>query len=112
MLASAFVGYVMRGVAGAVTASVSIFAASFVIVLAAAHYRDRIVGSRRARKALSGVLATLGGMIVAVSWTLAKAVPWGWQSSVILVLALGALAKKVPVYWIVLAAAGLSMLIY
>ncbi|WP_243358139.1 chromate efflux transporter [Fundidesulfovibrio terrae] len=112
MLASAFVGYVLRGVAGAVTASVSIFSGSFVVVLAAAHYRNAILRSRQARMALSGVLATLGGMIVAVSWTLAKDVPWGWQSSALLVLALGALVKKVPVYWIVLAAAGLSMAIY
>lgn len=112
MLASAFVGYVLRGVTGAVTASVAIFSGSFVVVLAASHYRDRIVGSRRARMALSGVLATLGGMIVAVSWTLAKDVTWGWPSAVLLILSLAALAKKIPVYWIVLAAAGLSMFLY
>ena len=112
MLASAFMGYIVRGVAGAVTASVSIFSASFIMVLAASHYRDRIVSSLRARKALSGVLATLGGMIVAVSYTLAKAVPWGWPSAVLLVLTLAALAKKIPVYWIILAAAGLSPLLY
>ena len=64
MLASAFVGYWVRGALGAVVASVAIFAASFIIVLAAAQYRDAIMASRLARKALSGVLATLGGMIV------------------------------------------------
>ena len=112
MLASAFVGYVMRGVAGAVTASVSVFSASFVVVLAASHYRDRITGSRRARQALAGVLATLGGMIVAVSYSLAQVVPWGWQSALLLVLTLAALARKIAVYWIVLAAAALSILLY
>jgi chromate transporter len=112
MLASAFIGYVMRGVAGAVTASVSVFSASFVVVLAASHYRDRITGSRRARQALAGVLATLGGMIVAVSYSLALVVPWGWQSALLLVLTLAALAKKIAVYWIVLAAAALSILLY
>lgn len=112
MLASAFMGYMVRGVAGAVVASVSIFAASFIVVLAASHWRDKIVGSRRARQALAGVLATLGGMIVAVSWTLAKAVPWGWQSALVLVLTLGALAAKVRVYWVVPAAAVLSMVLY
>jgi len=112
LLASAFMGYMVRGVAGAVVASVGIFAASFVIVLAAAHYRDRIVGSARARSALAGVLATLGGMIVAVSFALAKAVDWGWASGLLLVLTLAALAKKVEVYWIVLAAAALSMLLF
>jgi len=112
MLGAAFMGYVMRGIVGAVTAAVSIFSGSFVVVLAASHYRDRITGSRPARKALAGVLATLGGMIVAVSYSLAKVVPWGWQSGLLLVLTLLALAKKVPVYWIVLAAAGASMLLY
>lgn len=112
MLASAFMGYMVRGVPGAIVASVSIFGASFVVALAASHYRDRIVGSRRTRQALAGVLATLGGMIVAVSWTLAKAVPWGWQSTLLLVVTLAALAKKVPVYWIVPAAAVVSMFLY
>ena len=112
MLAAAFMGYVLRGVVGAVTASVSIFSGSFVVALAASHYRDRIINSRLARKALAGVLATLGGMIVAVCYSLAQVVPWGWQSGLVLALTLGALAKKIQVYWIVPAAAGLSMLIY
>ncbi|WP_243368408.1 chromate efflux transporter [Fundidesulfovibrio soli] len=112
LLASAFMGYIVRGVPGAVVASVGIFAASFIIVLAASHYRDSIVGSARARSALAGVLATLGGMIVAVSYTLAKAVDWGWASGLLLVLSLAALAKKVNVCWIVLAAAGLSLFLF
>jgi hypothetical protein len=91
---------------------VSVFSASFVVVLAASHYRDRITGSRRARQALAGVLATLGGMIVAVSYSLAQVVPWGWQSALLLVLTLAALARKIAVYWIVLAAAALSILLY
>lgn len=112
LLASAFVGYMVRGVQGAVVASVGIFAVSFVVVLAAAHWREKITGSRRARMALSGVLATLGGMIVAVSFMLGKAVPWGWQSGLLLMLTLAALAKKVAVYWIVLAAGLFSLALY
>lgn len=112
LLASAFIGFMVRGVAGAAVGAVGIFAASFVVVLAAAHYRDRIVGSRRARQALAGVLATLGGMIVAVSFALSKAVDWGWPAALLLVLTLAALAQKIPVYWIVLASACLSMLIF
>jgi len=112
LLASAFVGYILRGVQGAVVASVGIFAASFVIILAAAHYRERIIGSSLARKALSGVLATLGGMIVAVSVSFAKAVPWGWPAALLLLLTLAALAKKVPAPLIVLGGAGLSMLLF
>ncbi len=111
MLASAFVGYWVRGAAGAVVASISIFAASFIIVLGAAQYRDAIMASRPARKALSGVLATLGGMIVAVSVTLARAVPWHWPEGTLLVLSLAALGGRVPVPVIVLAGAGLSMLL-
>ncbi len=112
LLASAFIGYMVRGLVGAVVASVSVFAMSFVIVLAASHYRERIVASRLARKALSGVLATLGGMIVAVCFALAKAVEWGWPSALLLGLSLAALAAKVAVYWIVLGAGLLSLIIY
>lgn len=112
LLASAFVGYILRGVWGAVVASAGIFSASFVIVLAAAHFRARIIGSALARKALSGVLATLGGMIVAVSFSFAKAVPWGWPAGLLLVLTLAALAQKVPAPLIVLGGAGLSVLLF
>ncbi len=108
MLASAFVGYWMRGALGAAVASVAIFAGSFIVILAAAQYRDQIIASVTARKALAGVLATLGGMIVAVSVSLGRAVDWGWPQALVLVLALIALAKKVPVPLIVLAGAGLS----
>ena len=109
MLASAFVGYWVRGVIGAVVASIAIFACSFIIVLAAAQYRDAIIASKLARKALSGVLATLGGMIVVVSITLAQAVHWGWPQGTVLVLSLIALAVHIPVPVIVLGGAGLSM---
>jgi chromate transporter len=108
MLASAFVGYWMRGVVGAAVASVSIFAGSFIVILAAAQYRDQILASQTARKALSGVLATLGGMIVAVSVSLGRAVDWGWPQYLVLALSLAALWKRVPVPLIVIAGAGLS----
>ena len=108
MLASAFVGYWMRGVVGAAVASVAIFSGSFVVILAAAQYRDQILASQTARKALSGVLATLGGMIVAVSVSLARAVHWGWPQYLVLALSLAALWKRVPVPLIVIAGAGIS----
>ncbi|GFK95397.1 putative chromate transport protein [Fundidesulfovibrio magnetotacticus] len=111
LLASAFMGYMVRGVPGALVGAIGVFAASFVVVLAASHYRGAIIGSRRARQALSGVLATLGGMIVAVSWTLSKAVAWDWRTALILALSLGALAARVAVYWVVLGAAALAALI-
>ena len=60
---------------------------------------------------LKQILITMGGMIVAVSWTLAKAVTWGWPQALILALSLAGLAAKVAVYWIVLGAALLSALI-
>ena len=112
MLASAFVGFCVRGVWGAVVASMSIFAASLVVVLAAARFRGAILGSVRARKALAGVLATLGGMIIAVCVSLGQVIPWGWQAAVLLLATLAALYKNVPTPWIVLCGAGVSMLVF
>lgn len=112
LLAAAFIGFMVRGLSGAVVASIGIFAASFVVVLAACHWRRHILCSRRARQALAGVLATLGGMIVAVCWTLSKAISWGWPSAALLAASLAALAAKVPIYWIVPAAALASLALY
>lgn len=110
--ASAFVGYLTRGVAGAVVASVAVFVFSFVVVLMAGQFREKVLGSTRARRALAGVLATLGGMIVAVSVSLAGAVDWNWSAWTMLAASLAAMQVGVPTPWIVLAGGAVSLLLF
>lgn len=114
LLASAFVGFQLKGLLGAVIGATSVFVPSFIAILVAAPARDHILRSTWAKNAVAGVLATLGGMILAVSVSFARAVAWDWPQGVILAGALGALALKVDILWVVLgcAAAGVGVAVF
>lgn len=112
LLVSAFVGYHLKGMLGAVIGGVAVFAPSFLMVMAAIRMKDSVLSSDWAHKALAGVLAILSGLILAVAVSFAKAVDWGWPQGVLLVLALLALAKKVDILWVVLGGALASALLF
>lgn len=112
LLVSAFVGYQLKGMLGAVIGGIAVFAPSFLMVMAAIRMKDSVLSSDWAHKALAGVLAILSGLILAVAVSFAKAVDWGWPQGVLLVLALLALAKKVDILWVVLGGALASALLF
>jgi len=112
LLASAFVGFQLKGVLGAVVGAMSVFVPSFICIMAAAPARNAILRSDWAHKAVAGVLATLGGMILAVSIRFAQAVPWDWPQAALLAAAVAALALKIDILWVVLAGAGAGALLF
>lgn len=111
LLVSAFVGYQLKGMLGAVIGGIAVFAPSFLMVMAAIRMKDSVLSSDWAHKALAGVLAILSGLILAVAVSFAKAVDWQWPQGILLVLALAALAKKVDILWVVLGGAAASALL-
>ncbi|WP_027190323.1 chromate efflux transporter [Fundidesulfovibrio putealis] len=112
LLVSAFVGYQLKGMLGAVIGGIAVFAPSFLMVMAAIRMKDSVLSSDWAHKALAGVLAILSGLILAVAVSFAKAVDWQWPQGVLLVLALAALARKVDILWVVLGGALASALLF
>jgi chromate transporter len=108
LLASSFVGYHLRGVLGAVAGAVWIFTPSFFILTAAVPISDRLLGSALFRRALDGVLSTLGGLILAVGLTLARSTDWTWPKALLFAAALLALWRKINPLWVVLAGAGIG----
>jgi chromate transporter len=111
LLVSAFVGYQLKGMLGAVIGGIAVFAPSFLMVMAAIRMKDSVLSSDWAHKALAGVLAILSGLILAVAVSFAKAVDWQWPQGILLVLALAALARKVDILWVVLGGAAASALL-
>lgn len=112
LLVSAFVGYHLKGMLGAVIGGVAVFAPSFLLVMGAIRMKDSVLSSDWAHKALAGVLAILSGLILAVAVSFAKAVVWGWPQGILLAAALGALAMKVDILWVVLGGALASALLF
>jgi chromate transporter len=111
VITATFVGYQIAGLPGAVAGTVAVFSPSFLMLLITAPYLDRLRGSVLFRRALRGVLASFVGLLVAVTVHFAGAATWTSRSALVALAALAALALRVDFLWVVLAGAGVSMLL-
>jgi len=111
MLGSCFVGYHIAGVLGALTAGVWIFTPSFFILMLTVPCAGRLLGWQPFRRALLGVLSTLGGLILAVGIQLARSMDWSPLKAALCLAATIALWRKVDPIWVVLCGVGLGLLL-
>jgi chromate transporter len=111
VITATFVGYQIGGWLGAIVGTVAIFSPSVLMVLITVSYLDRLQSSWLFRRALRGVLASFVGLLLAVTIQFGMASAWNVREIVLALSAFVALRFKVDVLWIVLAAAGFSILI-
>jgi chromate transporter, chromate ion transporter (CHR) family len=112
MLGSCFVGYHIAGLLGALTAGVWIFTPSFFILMLTVPSAGRLLSWQPFRRALMGVLSTLGGLILAVGIQLGRSMAWTPLKAALCLAATFALWRKVDPIWVVLCGvlAGLFLL--
>ena len=111
VITATFVGYQIAGLPGAVIGTLAIFSPSFLMVLITVPYLDRLRGSSLFRRALRGVLASFVGLLLAVTVQFAFAASWTVRSILLALAGFVALRFRIDVLWVVLAAAGVSILI-
>jgi chromate transporter len=70
MLFTTFVGYLARGVEGAVLATFLVFLPSFVFVILGTRHLEKVRNQRHVQSFLAGASAAVVGVIVVVSWKL------------------------------------------
>jgi chromate transporter len=70
MLFTTFAGYLAKGVAGAVLATVLVFLPSFVFVILGMRYLEKVRNQRHIQSFLAGASAAVVGVIMVVSWKL------------------------------------------
>ena len=80
MLFSTFAGYLAGGVAGAIVATFFVFLPSFVFVLGAAHYVEKVRDNKPIQAFLAGVSAAVVGVIAVVSLELIPEALVDWPS--------------------------------
>lgn len=102
MLGSCFVGYHIAGLLGAVTAGAWIFTPSFFILMLTVPSAGKLLAWQPFRRALAGVLSTLGGLILAVGIQLARGMDWTPLKAALCIAAGLALWRKVDPIWVVL----------
>jgi chromate transporter len=112
VITAAFVGYFVRGLAGAIVATLAIFTPSFLVLVIGSVFIDRLRGSRYFQKAVGGVLASFVGLLLYVTVTFALAVPWDLFRAFVCIGAFIALLRKVDTIWIITVGAVLSVFVF
>ncbi len=112
IITATFVGYLVRGLPGALVATIAIFTPSFIVLVAVTPFFDRLKGSRYFPGATRGILASFVGLLFYMTIRFAWAVPWDAVKVLFGIAALVALAKKVNILHVVLAGSVLSILVF
>ena len=111
VLTSAFVGYALAGITGSLVGSIAVFSPSFLLLVWAVPFCDRLLGSPAFRRALRASLATLAGLMAAVTGTLSMSITWSVLPACLGVAAFIALRSKVDILWVVLIGGGVSLVV-
>jgi chromate transporter len=112
VITATFVGYLVRGFAGALVATAAIFTPSFVVLVAVTPFFDRLKGSRYFSGATRGILASFVGLLLYMTIRFAWAVPWDAVKVLFGIAVIVALARKMNILYVVLIGSVLSVLIF
>jgi len=111
VITATFVGYQVAGLLGAVVGTIAVFTPSLLILLLTAPHLRRLQKSAIFRHCLRGVFASFCGLLLGVAINFGLSVPWNVLAVTIALAAFVALRLKVDILWVVLAGAGISILI-
>jgi len=111
VITSTFVGYLTYGFTGAIVATIAIFTPSFLILVMAAPFFDKLKTSEYFSKATKGILASFVGLLLSVTLKFGLNVSWDIIRVLFGLAAMTALMKKADVLYVVLAGAVISLLI-
>lgn len=103
VITATFVGYLVDGAWGGVIATLAIFAPSFLIVVGAEPYFDRMQGSLWFRRAINGILLSFVGLLLSVTIRFVMGISWTWQLALVAAGALVTLLLGGEILWVVIA---------
>jgi len=113
LITATFVGYWLKGLIGALVATVSIFLPPILMIIFLAPFYQRIKEGRWMRPIIQGILAALVGMLVLVTTQMGLTALTDLPSLALMVGAgIALIAFQVNLFWIVVASACLSLLLF
>ena len=113
IITATFVGYWVKGLLGAIVATVSIFLPPILLIIFLTPFYQRVKEARLMRPVIQGILAALVGMLVLVTVQMAAVTLTDLKSLALMAAAsLALIAFRVNLLWIVPAVACLSLLLF
>jgi chromate transporter len=113
IITATFIGYWLQGLVGAVVGTIAIFLPPILIIIFLSPYYQWVKETRWMRPVIQGVLCALVGMLILVVVQMGRASLVNWQSWVIMMGAgVALIAFRINLLLVVIAAAGLSLLIF
>lgn len=112
IITSAFVGYLVNGLSGAIVSTISVFTSSFFVMIIAVPFFEKLRISRYFYSITRGVLVTFTGLLLYVSFNFTLAIQWDIIKIIFAFLVLVALFKKINIFYVVLAGIPISILLF
>lgn len=112
IITATFVGYLVRGILGALVATIAIFTPSFIVLVSVTPFFDRLKGSRYFSGATRGILASFVGLLFYMTIRFAWAVPWDAVKVLFGIAVIVALARKVNILYVVLIGSAFSVVVF
>jgi len=110
VLTATFVGYVLKGLSGAVVGTVCVLLPSVLLLIGIVPYFDKLKNIPRFTKIMEGILCSFVGLIVSVTVLFGMRIPWDLPRSLLAGAAFIALLLKVELVWVVCAGTLISVL--
>jgi chromate transporter len=111
VITATFVGYLVRGFFGSLLATIGIFLPSFLMVVSITPYFDRLRSYPNFNRATEAVSNSFVGLLAFFTYQFATAIPWDVPRLLIMGGAFAALLLKRDILWVVLAGAGISVIV-
>lgn len=108
-MTAAFVGYLMHGPVGGLTATIGIYMPSFLMVVGIVPHFDRLRASPAFNRAIGGILCSFVGLLLTVTVRFALNVHWDLPHILLAGASFAALLLKVDILYVVLVGTVISV---
>lgn len=112
LINATFIGYLLKGAAGAVVGGFAIFAPGLLLITTALPLFDKLRSSPFFLRALKGIISCFAGLLLFVAITFATKIPWDVKHAVLCISTFTALALKVDLLYVVVGGALISIVIF
>ena len=112
LITAAFVGYLIKGVQGAVIGTIYMFAPGIVLIPLTLPFFDRFISSAIFKRAVRGIVCCFVGMLAYVSIKFAGEIHWDTARAVFCIASLILVFRGLDMLWLVLAGAAVSAFIF